>query len=721
MAWRRNLHACAWLVASAPIAQSEPALQRVVGGDDFVGLALDNSKASPTPSPIVWDPIPTPRPRPQELTCAAFGCSGDYVKGQPCQCNGDCLGYKYESCCSDYKATCETSKANDGGDPYDEYVSRHSNSDSHTPTAEPSTSGTIPMATPEPTSSRTNTGLSSEATAAYEVPGATLSATCDASCSHGCSVCNALCAGCQQCSPSLLGPFGPSGPAWCNERVNATADAASGTLSWPAPSQPAVAAAQGHCTPLCYEIWASASPEFSTYAPFSIAGSEKFPMASAGGSQYRFFKVRSIEMTGGAGVTHSTWSNVVDSVAPNPKAAAIKVTGSNGSATVITTTTTSPSTSPTTTSTSFGLHLHYTGPTTYIPTWRLPTSANAENHEGALKAGLGFVVPTGEVDSYTSADAAAPLRSAVAAMLGVPLNQVEILSISAAVLVRKSISEAAPRRLTSSASALRLDYLIDCASETERAVLAAKQDGLDEDVESREAFSRALAADSHGLLDKVNPESISTVDRRTWSPPPADPDANGGHVVDTGRAPGARRRSERSPWFTIAVVSGVLAVCCVLALLRPWKALTTRGVQLLEQGALPPGAVGFRPGHFAEVSKAARIATTLAGASQFQYVPVPTQGGFVSAPLPEGGAHYNLSMKGARSTAASLVPAAHGSSVVASPPRAASVRHAESFPARPHTTMHAPTSVAHVAASSARPRSQPALQQSHHYAVGLGR
>jgi hypothetical protein len=332
------------------------------------------------------------------------------------------------------------------------------------------------------------------------------------------------------------------------------------------------------------------------------------------------------------GVEHSKWSNVVERSLHTTTEEITSSASDNTMVKMISTT------SATTTRESTTLQLAYTGPTTYVPMWTPPLSAQPPGGQGTLKASLQFLAPTTDAAGYAAADAAASLQDATAAMIGVKSKQILLLSISTAreLSSADSVPAQGPRRLATN-SALRVDYLVSCASETERSVVLGKLKGVADDLSAQSTFTETLAKELKGRLAPVDPSSVGVTHVGAWHPFESNKSQKEGVVVDIGNADALKANREKHTllWVTVAAIL-VLCTIAVLLVARPWQGVagTKRGVKLAEEaklfaeeGALPPGAIGFSPGHFAELAEAARSATmhvSNAGWMHRGYQPVNT-------------------------------------------------------------------------------------------------
>mmetsp|Transcript_64578 Transcript_64578/g.209611 ORF Transcript_64578/g.209611 Transcript_64578/m.209611 type:complete len:854 (+) Transcript_64578:147-2708(+) len=356
---------------------------------------------------------------------------------------------------------------------------------------------------------------------------------CPAVCTHSCAACDAMCDGCRFCSPVLPGPFGTFS---CGQTYSVQLEA--GDLRWSL--GPAASGAGAGCQTLCFEVWASSLSDFGTYAPVTISGVPAWSLLDIPAT-FQYFKVRAIvEASQQAEVSRTSWSNVLVRAPTTTPMSTISTTqtsrfstSTTGTPTTTGTWTTSSGTAAptfagflagTTTTTSTWTTPPPGTPTTFVPLWIVPSSnvSAAPTSIGpaqGIEASLLFQVPPMAVSSFASGTTTPRIEAALAAMLGVEQQRISILMISAAEV--KSKNEVGPfRRLDGPAQsgAMRVRYVVVCASKQERQQAAAAVEFAAIDPSARQRFAQALTAQGGGGLSvlDVGGLAMAVVDR-DWS------------------------------------------------------------------------------------------------------------------------------------------------------------------------------------------------------------
>lgn len=227
-----------------------------------------------------------------------------------------------------------------------------------------------------------------------------------------------------------------------------------------------------------------------------------------------------------------------------------------------------------------------------------------------IEASLVFEVQPGEANQYSSANMVRSIEAAIGAMLGAQNTSIAALRVA-------SSQVAATRGVWLNGSrtgALRVDYVVRCASPAQRRQMTAEVERLCADLAPRQRFVQVLAAAAAGSgLSAADASRVrSGMLDRDWSSALAMSRSGGGLVVES-QAEAAPEKSWRAShllrWTSLAVLLVSLVSCAGLGVyiydVRR-AAKKKRGLHLVdgspraedpEVGKAPDG-VGFDPKRF---------------------------------------------------------------------------------------------------------------------------
>ncbi|CAE8714477.1 unnamed protein product [Polarella glacialis] len=510
-------------------------------------------------------------------------------------------------------------------------------------------------------------------------------AICAASCLVSCGVCDSKCLGCDFCKQELNGPLGESAK-YCFPTMQAFTDAGRTTLFWiappeegeekfPSPFGPAMEI-DVDCKVLCYEVWYSDTPDFSSFQVQSVSGQTEVPLPDLGseGLGPSYAKVRAVqsaEVTSYA--SRSAWSNMVDwrmkdnagssvtidvsSSAEAAEAAAARAAGTQISdiaelTTRLPHTTTLPETSPASTLSATTTYIFAIVPpniaTTMVPMWQVPASVlsgqqrhgiSGQDASDGIEASLEIQVAPGDVSSLVSERGIQTLRSGISSMLLVRAERVQILSVSAASTALsdptgppRSLQTQTLRRAAESegviTGAMQADFVVMCSSVEERRTVTNGVESIGRDADAMNRFTTVIRGAAGvtvdpayvrgGMLDRYWSRS-ALVDSIGHS-------QDGGLEVvsqDTSSDRQDKRKwwqkwQKQKPWLPALVASmsgGVLFACCACAILADRKRRHRRH-EAPEKGEAPSGLVGFDPRRFDPGKYMTQVAAREATAGQ---------------------------------------------------------------------------------------------------------
>lgn len=340
---------------------------------------------------------------------------------------------------------------------------------------------------------------------------------CNPGCFTACAVCDALCSACDFCTTQSAGPFGYHA---CAVQINARLDAASGSLVWTTSNQ----ADQQTCHPLCYEVWASTSTDFSAYSSFMESGQKAWSLGTIR-PELTVFKVRTVLVARGAPqVTRSAWSNNVI------RSASVGVLGSG---------------------------------TAYAPVWVNPQEAagslSSSNLANSVRGSVDVQIPPGQEARCISASMVAPMQAAVASMLQVIVSEVNILALQVA---QGSMTSTTPpatnmRRLLTTTSILHADYRVMCSSPAQMTRVSSQAQQVNVAPSMKQRFIQTFIQQA-GL----NPGALGPNDVQGST---ALPGSLSGIRSSQSGTVSVQSTKKRRPWWLYLLLA--LPVLCLIAIL----------------------------------------------------------------------------------------------------------------------------------------------------------
>lgn len=349
--------------------------------------------------------------------------------------------------------------------------------------------------------------------------------TCDESCAKGCAICSASCLGCSFCQADAQEASQP--PQAVSQLCSAgqplvSEDASKQWLRWeeqtsgkqmisPLGQQLEIEAS---CEVMCYEIWASATADFSSFVPFNVDSTSKSWSLSVADSTLQYFKVRAIVAASKRVQSmRSSWSQTV---VRNSVTASAPSSWHPGDSTQ--------------------------ARTEWKTLWKALATSSSNGPDG-VKALLQFQVPPGplEIARFATVNGSMALRAALGDTFQIPVQRFRILEVFAA----------------GDSGAVQVEYGILCANAEERK-LAAQQVEASGGPETVLRFSAALLAALPGL---PSVEGIrGTMLDRSWSSNPVVQHVDGGLVVESETATSDPTAKIKTVFMVLAVTALILGV-----------------------------------------------------------------------------------------------------------------------------------------------------------------